>query len=71
MQDLYRQAKTSTDQEAANELFRQMARQVSEDSPVDWLGLATDITVSRPEVTGYPTENVASRFDASGITLGG
>ena len=42
----YRQAKTSTDQEAATELFRQTARQISEDSPVDWLGLATDITVS-------------------------
>jgi peptide/nickel transport system substrate-binding protein len=68
-QQLFNEAKTSIDADQATELFRQAARQISEDSPVDWLALAADLTVSRTNLTGYPINNTASRFDLSGITV--
>ena len=71
VQQLVADAKTSLDPDESIELLRQAARQISEDSPVDWLLLYSDLTVSTPDVTGYPTDDTASRFDASGITLGG
>lgn len=70
-QQLFNEAKTSIDADQATELFRQAARQISEDSPVDWLALAADLTVSRTNLTGYPINNTASRFDLSGITVAG
>ena len=71
VQQLINDATASLDPDEATELLEQAARQISEDSPVDWLVLAADLTVSTPDVTGYPTDDTASRFDASGITIGG
>ncbi|MGI9031439.1 MAG: ABC transporter substrate-binding protein, partial [Ilumatobacteraceae bacterium] len=71
VQQLIADAKVALDPEEANELLAQAARLISEESPVDWLLLGADLTVSTPDVTGYPTNDTASRFDASGITIGG
>ncbi|MET0458751.1 MAG: ABC transporter substrate-binding protein, partial [Ilumatobacteraceae bacterium] len=71
VQQLISEAKVSPDPDEAVELLKQAARQISEDSPVDWLILQADLTVSTPDITGYPTNDTASRFDASGITVGG
>ncbi len=71
VQQLINDATASLDPDEASELLQQAARQISEDSPVDWLLLFADLTVSTPDVTGYPTDDTASRFDASGITIGG
>jgi peptide/nickel transport system substrate-binding protein len=69
VQQLMAEAKVTLDAEESIELKRRAARQISEDSPVDWLLLGADITVSTPDVTGYPLNDTASRFDASGITI--
>ena len=71
VQQLIGDARVATDQAESVELLKQAARQIAEDSPVDWLILAADLTVSTTDVTGYPTNDTASRFDASGITLSG
>ena len=71
VQQLIGDAKATADPDEAVELLKQAARQISEDSPVDWLILGADLTVSTPDVTGYPINDTASRFDASGITVAG
>jgi peptide/nickel transport system substrate-binding protein len=69
VQELIGAAKVNPDPDEAEEQLREAARMISEDSPVDWLLLAADLTVSTPDVTGYPTDDTGSRFDASGITV--
>ncbi len=71
VQQLIGDAKVAPTQDEATELLKQAARQISEDSPVDWLLLGADLTVARQGVTGYPLNDTASRFDASGITVAG
>ena len=71
VQELIAAAKVNPDPDEAVEQLKEAARQISEDSPVDWLILAADLTVSTTDVTGYPTNDTGSRFDASGITVGG
>ena len=46
VQELIDQAKVAPSPEEANDLLKQAARQISEDSPVDWLILHADLTVS-------------------------
>jgi len=69
VQQLIADAKTAETEEESVDLVRQAARQIAEDSPADWLILYSDLTVSTPDVTGYPTDDTASRFDASNITV--
>lgn len=69
VQDLINNAKTTTDPDEANELLKQAARKISEDSASDWLALFADIVVARTGVTGYPVNDASSRFDASRIVL--
>ena len=71
VQQLIGDAKVAATPEAATDLLKQAARQISEDSPVDWLLLGADLTVAHQGVTGYPLNDTASRFDASGITVAG
>jgi peptide/nickel transport system substrate-binding protein len=71
VQDLIAQALAAPAPAEATELFRRAAAQIAADSPVDWLLLVADLTVAEKSVTGYPTNNTASRFDASRITVGG
>ena len=71
VQQLIGDAKVAPTQDEATELLKQAARQISEDSPVDWLILGADLTVAHQGVTGYPLNDTASRFDASGITVAG
>jgi peptide/nickel transport system substrate-binding protein len=70
VQQLIESAKVNPDPDAAVEDLKKAARQIAEDSPVDWLILAPDLTVASSAVKGYPTNDTASRFDASGITVG-
>ena len=56
VQQLIGDAKVAPTPEEADELLKQAARQISEDSPVDWLLLGADLTVAHQGVTGYPTE---------------
>ncbi|MGH9135037.1 MAG: ABC transporter substrate-binding protein [Ilumatobacteraceae bacterium] len=69
VQQLIGDAKVAPTQDEATDLLRQAAREISEDSPVDWLLLYADLTVAHQGVTGYPVNDTASRFDASGITV--
>ncbi len=62
-------AKVAPTPEEATELLTQAARQIAEDSPVDWLFLGADLTASTANVTGYPVNDTASRFDASDIVV--
>jgi peptide/nickel transport system substrate-binding protein len=71
VQKLIHDAQVNPDPQAGIDQLKQAARQISEDSPVDWLILASDLTVSTKDVTGYPKNDTASRFDASGITISG
>jgi peptide/nickel transport system substrate-binding protein len=71
VQELIRSAKVNPDPDEAVEQLRQAARLISEDSPADWLTLSADLTVARRGVTGFPTNDTGSRFDASGIRVGG
>ena len=71
VQQLIHDAKVNPDAQAGIEQLKQAARQISEDSPADWLILASDLTVATKNVTGYPQNDTASRFDASGITVSG
>ena len=63
-------AKVAPTADEATDLLKQAARQISEDSPVDWLFLGADLTASKADVTGYPINDTASRFDASNIVVG-
>jgi len=69
VQQLVADAKIAETPEEATELLRQAAAIISEDSPVDWLILQADIIVATPDLAGYPTNDTASRFDASAITV--
>jgi len=69
VQELIAAAKVNPDPDQSVEQLKEAARLISEDSPVDWLILAADLTVSTTDVTGYPTNDTGSRFDASGITV--
>jgi peptide/nickel transport system substrate-binding protein len=71
VQQLIHDAKVNPDPQAGVDQLKQAARQISEDSPADWLILASDLTVATKNVTGYPKNDTASRFDASGITISG
>jgi len=71
VQQLVGDAKVAPTRAEATELLKQAARQISEDSPVDWLLLGADLTVAHQGVTGFPLNDTASRFDASGITVAG
>jgi peptide/nickel transport system substrate-binding protein len=71
VQQLIADAKTAATPEEATDLLKQAARQISEDSPVDWLLLYSDLIVARAGVSGYPQNDTASRFDASNITVEG
>jgi peptide/nickel transport system substrate-binding protein len=71
VQQLVADAKTAPSADEANELLQEAARQIAEDSPVDWLLLYSDLVVARAGVSGYPENDTASRFDASGITVEG
>jgi len=69
VQELIAAAKVNPDPDQSVEQLKEAARLISEDSPVDWLILAADLTVSTTDVTGYPTDDTGSRFDAAGITV--
>ena len=62
-------AKVAPTPDEATELLTQAARQIAEDSPVDWLFLGADLTASTANVTGYPVNDTASRFDAADIVV--
>ncbi len=68
--ELIADAKVAPTPDEATELLTQAARQIAEDSPVDWLFLGADLTASTADVTGYPVNDTASRFDASDIVVG-
>lgn len=69
VQQLIADAKTAETNDEYVDLMRQAARQIAEDAPVDWLILYADVVVAAAGVTGYPTNDTASRFDASRIAV--
>jgi peptide/nickel transport system substrate-binding protein len=69
VQQLVTRARQAPDQATATRLYAQAARRIAQDSPVDWLYLLPDLTGALKTVSGYPTDNTASRFDASRITV--
>ncbi|MCU1503705.1 MAG: ABC-type transporter, periplasmic subunit [Ilumatobacteraceae bacterium] len=70
VQKLIADAKTASTEAQRDDLLKQAAKQISEDSPVDWLFLASDLTVAKNNITGYPTNDSASRFNVSGVVVG-
>ncbi len=69
VQQLLADARTSTDLDESNELRRQAAALIAQDAAVDWLFLGNDLVVARTGLSGYPTFDTASRFDASGLVV--
>ena len=60
VQELVAAAKVNPDPDEATEQLKEAARLISEDSPVYWLILAADLTVSTTDVTGFPTDDTGS-----------
>jgi peptide/nickel transport system substrate-binding protein len=67
VQQLVADAKTAADPAEQVELLTRAAELVAIDAPTVWLLLNNDIIVSRAGVSGYPSFDVQSRFDASGL----
>lgn len=63
-------SRTAATYDESVDLLRQASVLIDQDSPVDWLFLGASLTASKADVTGYPTDDTASRFDLSGITVG-
>ncbi|MEO5899406.1 MAG: ABC transporter substrate-binding protein [Ilumatobacteraceae bacterium] len=70
VQKLIADAKTAPTEDARVSLLKQAAKQISEDSPADWIFLASDLTVAKKNITGYPTNDSASRFPVAGVVVG-
>jgi peptide/nickel transport system substrate-binding protein len=70
VQKLIADAKTAPTEDQRVALLKQATKQISEDSPADWIFLASDLTVSKKSVTGYPTNDSASRFPVAGVVVG-
>jgi peptide/nickel transport system substrate-binding protein len=69
VQQLVADAKVAADAGEQVELLRQAAAIIAEDAPAVWLLLFHDVLVARTGVSGYPTYDVQSRFDASEIVV--
>ena len=70
VQRLIADAKLAATRQDANQLLAQAARTISQDSPVDWLYLAANVTIAKQNITGFPLNDSTSPFDASGIVVG-
>ncbi len=70
VQKLIADAKTAPTQDQRVALLKQATKQISQDSPADWIFLASDLTVAKKNVTGYPVNDSASRFNVSGVVVG-
>ncbi|SBW26668.1 ABC transporter periplasmic protein [Candidatus Protofrankia californiensis] len=63
----YRAAVTASSDAERDQNLRKLARQISEDAASDWLLLGPARQVARVGVTGFPTNNLSSLYDASKI----
>jgi peptide/nickel transport system substrate-binding protein len=70
VQKLIADAKTAPTEAERVDLLKQAAKQISEDSPADWILLAADLTVAKKNITGYPTNDSASRFPVAAVVVG-
>jgi peptide/nickel transport system substrate-binding protein len=70
VQKLIADAKTAPTEAQRVDLLKQATKQISEDSPVDWIFLASDLIVAKKDVTGYPTNDSASRFPIAAVVVG-
>lgn len=69
VQELVADAQTAESQDEYVDLMGQAARQIAEDAPTVVLLIWNDIVVAHPNVAGYPTVDVGTRFDASDIVV--
>ncbi len=69
VQELYAQAKATTDQDEASELLAEAARIVSEDHAADWLYLGNTLTALAPGIDGFPVNSINVRLDLSDVTV--
>ncbi|GAA2879632.1 ABC transporter substrate-binding protein [Streptosporangium fragile] len=63
-----REAITARSEAERDGLLKKVARKISEDAAVDWLGIARSTTVARRGFTGFPKNDTAARLNLSGLT---
>ncbi|WP_181780827.1 ABC transporter substrate-binding protein [Pseudonocardia pini] len=68
VQDLVARAGTAATDQERDDLYRQVARRISEDAASDWLLNPGTRTVIREGVEGFPTSSTSSRLDLSALT---
>lgn len=69
VQKLYADSQVATSEDESNSLLAQAARLVSEDAAADWLVNFRTVTAIRHGVSGFPTDQINSRLDVSGVTV--
>ncbi|OLM01297.1 Dipeptide-binding ABC transporter, periplasmic substrate-binding component [Pseudonocardia sp. Ae406_Ps2] len=68
VQDLVARAGTAASDRERDDLYKQAARQISEDAASDWLYNPGARTVIRDGVEGFPTSSTSSRLDLSALS---
>ncbi|OHV33920.1 MULTISPECIES: ABC transporter substrate-binding protein [Pseudofrankia] len=68
-QQLYQAGVTATTDADRDTNFKALAKLISQQAVSDWLLLGESLQVARTGVTGYPTNNISSRYDASKIVV--
>lgn len=71
VQELYKEAMTTTNEDESDVLLAEVARQVSEDHAADWLYTAEQITALGPGVGSFPLDSLNARLPLAGVTLSG
>lgn len=69
VQEKYMQARTAESDAQRDTLLKQVARQIAEDSPCDWLMLGAPHTVVRKGIYGVPQHETGNRFRLSRIAV--
>lgn len=69
VQDLWAKASVATSDEEADGLLAQAAEIVSKDAAADWLTNFRTVTAVRKGIEGFPTDQINSRLDLTGLSV--
>lgn len=69
VQDLYAQSQRAATVDESEELLAEAARIVAEDAAADFLVNFRTVTAIRDGVTGFPTDDINSRLNVSGVQV--
>lgn len=68
VQQLAAAAAAAPDDAQRDELYRQVAQQISADAASDWLYSPKSVVVTRPGVSDFPTRELSSRMPLAGVS---